>query len=200
MRLSDRAVEFASILRDTRQKGLDTFAVGHLAENLKKRGADVISVADSYIPLGVPSEICEALREAANDERLRMDVAPIRGRLDLREAIAHNLRAEYGMRVDPVSEIVITAGSGNAIWLAMQSVVNAGDEVIIPVPNFTFDSRVKMTGGNCVYVPLREEDGFRCGAEDLEQAVTPRTKMIVLCSPNNPLGRVLTRDELEGIG
>src|SRR5437016_11560919 len=135
MRLSDRAVEFASILRDTRQKGLDTFAVGQLAENLKKRGADVTSVADSYIPLGVPYEICEALREAANDERLRMDVAPIRGRLDLREAIAHNLRAEYGMRVDPVSEIVITAGSGNAIWLAMQSVVNAGDEVIIPVPN-----------------------------------------------------------------
>jgi aspartate/methionine/tyrosine aminotransferase len=117
----------------------------------------------------------------------------------LRDAIAHHVSSTRGIPVDP-AQVVVTPGGKPPIGFTMQAYVNPGDEVIYPSPGFPiYESWVTYVGARPVPLPLREDTGFTFTPDDLRQRITPRTKVIVLCSPSNPTGGVLTQEELSGI-
>lgn len=119
------------------------------------------------------------------------------GMLELRQAVASNLAQEYGLEYDPRSEILITVGVSEALDLALRALICPGDEVIIPEPSYvSYGPCTLMAGGQPVPVPTSMENGFKLTAEQLERAVTPRTKVVVLSYPNNPTGAVMGRKDL----
>lgn len=119
------------------------------------------------------------------------------GLFDLRQAISDHFRHRYGVTYDPVSEIVITVGVSEALYLAMTALLNPGEEVIIPTPCFvSYQAEVILAGGVPVEIPTSSEYGFLPRPEALEAAITPRTKAILIGYPNNPTGAVATRQAL----
>jgi aminotransferase len=123
------------------------------------------------------------------------------GTVELREAIAENIRASYGVAYDPEEEILVTVGASEALYLALTAILDTGDEVIVPEPSFVaYTAEVLFTGGVAVTVPTFVQNQFQVTAEDIERAVTPRTKAILIGYPNNPTGAVMTRDCLVQVG
>lgn len=123
------------------------------------------------------------------------------GLTELKEAIATKLEKENGIEVNPEKEVLITTGGGEAISLAIWTLINPSDEVIMADPGYVsgFEPNVMMAGGRMIYVPAREERNFKADPEDVEEKVTKKTKMIIVITPNNPTGAVLERKDLEGI-
>lgn len=122
------------------------------------------------------------------------------GTPELRRELAAKFKRDMGMDVDPDREIVVTAGAVEALMTIFMTVLNPGDEVIVPAPYFpVYDDQIKMAGGVLVPVPCTIENGFRPQPPDIERAVTKKTRMIMINSPNNPTGATSTRDELLGI-
>lgn len=120
------------------------------------------------------------------------------GLLALRESICRYLERKFGLAYDPVSETVVTVGGSEAIDAAVRALVDPGDEVVIPQPCFvSYDACVRLAGGVPVTIACRPEEDFKLRIEQLEAAVTPRTKMVILGYPNNPTGAVMTRADLE---
>ncbi|MBA3532127.1 MAG: aminotransferase class I/II-fold pyridoxal phosphate-dependent enzyme [Ardenticatenales bacterium] len=118
------------------------------------------------------------------------------GILELRKVLADYLDALYGVRYDP-EEILITVGVSEALMLAMMTLVEPGDEVIIPEPCFVaYGPSVVFAGGTPVYVPTRVENNFEVTGEDIERAITPKTKLIFIGYPNNPTGAVMSRERM----
>lgn len=119
------------------------------------------------------------------------------GRFELRQALAEHLKRLYGVEYDPVSEIVITVGVSEALYLAMTALLNAGEEVIIPTPCFVaYQAEVILAGGVAVETPTFAEDGFQLRPQEIEAAITPQTKAILIGYPNNPTGAVASRETL----
>ncbi|MEZ0397130.1 MAG: aminotransferase class I/II-fold pyridoxal phosphate-dependent enzyme [Anaerolineales bacterium] len=119
------------------------------------------------------------------------------GILELRQAVADNLARLYGVRYDPVNEIIITVGVSEALYLAMVALLDPGDEVIIPTPCFvSYQAEVILAGGVPVEIPSKLEDNFQLDPDALRAAITPRTKVIFIGYPNNPTGAVAERDVL----
>ncbi len=119
------------------------------------------------------------------------------GILELRKALSANLERLYGVGYDPATEIVISVGGSEALYLAANAILDAGDEVIIPTPCFvSYQAEVYMAGGVPVEIPCRMEDNFDVDPQAIEAAITPRTKAILLGFPNNPTGAVATRERL----
>lgn len=119
------------------------------------------------------------------------------GILELRQALAQHLQRLYGVSYDPVSEIVITVGVSEALYLALTALLNYGDEVIIPTPCFVaYQAEVILAGGIPVEIPSRMEDNFQLRPEAIEAAITPKTKAILIGYPNNPTGAVASREVL----
>jgi aminotransferase len=119
------------------------------------------------------------------------------GILEVRQAVARQLEKLYGISYDPVSEIVLTVGVSEALYLAMTALLDAGDEVIIPTPCFVaYQAEVILAGGTPVEIAGRMEDDFDLNLKALEAAITPRTKAILLGFPNNPTGAVAPRETL----
>jgi aminotransferase len=119
------------------------------------------------------------------------------GMFELREAVSAHLQRLHGIQYDPASEVVITVGVSEALYLSMSAILNPGEEVIIPTPCFvSYQAEVIMAGGVPVEVPTFVEDGFLIRPEALEAAITPRTKAILIGYPNNPTGAVATREAL----
>ncbi|HBP38189.1 MAG TPA: pyridoxal phosphate-dependent aminotransferase [Clostridiales bacterium] len=126
--------------------------------------------------------------------------SPNQGFVRLREAIAGYMQNRFQMTFDPHSEVVVTVGGSEAIDLCVRSVINRGDEVIIPEPCFVaYKACVQLAGGVAVSIPCRMEDGFKLMPEQLQAALTPRTKLVMLGFPNNPTGAVMSREELDGL-
>lgn len=118
----------------------------------------------------------------------------------LREAIAQKLARDNGVSYDPETEVIVTVGGINAIHLAILSTINPGDEVLLPDPFFVaFEPCVIMAGGRAVRVALREEKGFRLQADDLRAHITAATKMVIVNTPHNPTGAVLSREDLSAV-
>ncbi|MEM2514571.1 MAG: pyridoxal phosphate-dependent aminotransferase [candidate division WOR-3 bacterium] len=112
------------------------------------------------------------------------------GLLELREVIADYLEAETGVRYDPVSEILVINGAAEAIYIAIQGLINSGDKVILPDPTYlTFEPCVMVAGGKIKGAPLIEESSWRMNLKVLEERIGARTKVIILISPNNPKRR-----------
>lgn len=119
------------------------------------------------------------------------------GRLELRQAISDNLFRLYGVRYNPVDEIIITVGVSEALYLTMNAVLDPGDEVIIPTPCFgAYQAEVILAGGVAVEIPSRFENNFQLDPDEIRAAITPRTKMIFIGYPCNPTGAVAERDVL----
>lgn len=165
---------------------------------LAQRTSGVISLGIGEPDFDTPLYIKEAAKKALDEGYTRY--TPNAGFLDLREAIAEKLRRENGIHVGP-DEVVVTGGGGTgALMLSFMTLVNPGDEVIIPDPGFVvYEAAIRMAGGGPVYVSLREEEDFRMLPERVEEKVTSKTKFIVINTPSNPTGMVLDRGDLEGI-
>jgi aminotransferase len=126
--------------------------------------------------------------------------SPIEGRRELREAIAKKYKRDCGASIDPDSEVIVTTGSTEALFLGLTSVVDPGEEVLVPDPTFMiYEPIVELLNGYPVSVPLRQEEGFQLTAEGVKEALKDpkRTKAIVICTPSNPTGVVLERKRLE---
>ncbi len=123
------------------------------------------------------------------------------GLFELRQALSQHLQRLYGVSYNPQSELLITVGVSEALYLAMTTLLNPGEEVIVPTPCFVaYQAEVILAGGVAVEVPTFVEDGFQMRPEALEAAITPRTKAILISSPNNPTGGVASREVLLEIG
>jgi aspartate/methionine/tyrosine aminotransferase len=155
--------------------------------DLSRRGLDVLKVYG--MPMRKLPEHVTLAAQAAAAELLAPP--PSRGLAGLREAIAEKLFAENGLRVDPERQIVVTTGAMQAVNVVCRALLDPGDEVVIPVPTFFFYGMIELAGGTPVYVPTDEASGWGWDLDRIEAAITPRTKLLILCSPVNPTGYVV---------
>jgi aminotransferase len=122
------------------------------------------------------------------------------GIIELREAISQYIERLYGLRYDPHTQVLVTVGVSEAMWLALKSILDPGDEVLVPEPCFVANpAAVEMAGGVPVMIPTFAGDDFQVTGEMLEAAITPRTKAILINYPNNPTGAILSRDRMQDI-
>ncbi|OGN75750.1 MAG: aromatic amino acid aminotransferase [Chloroflexi bacterium GWB2_49_20] len=156
---------------------------------------DVISLGIGEPDFTTPKPILEAgIRSLQAGETHYTSNA---GKLELRQAVAGNLKRLYGVDYDPVEQVIATVGVSEALYLTMTAVLDPGDEVIIPTPCFvSYQAEVLLAGGVPVEIPSRLVDNFQLDPKRLEAAITPRTKAIFVGYPNNPTGAVATREVL----
>lgn len=122
------------------------------------------------------------------------------GTMELRTEISDYMHRRFSLSYDPKDEIIVTVGGSEAIDLCIRTLVNPGDEVIIPQPSFVcYGPITSLAGGVPVYVETKEENNFKLTPEELKNAITPKTKLLVLPFPNNPTGAIMTREDLEKI-
>jgi len=159
---------------------------------------DVISLGIGEPDFTTPAPILQAgIRSLERGETHYTSNA---GKLELRQAIADQLFKLYGVKYDPVNEIIITVGVSEALYLTMTALLDPGDEVIVPTPCFvSYQAEVALAGGVPIEVPGRMEDGVQLDPERLQKAITSRTKAILIGYPNNPTGAVVERDTLKQV-
>ncbi len=122
------------------------------------------------------------------------------GLMELRQEICNYIKRKQGVSYDPKHEVLITVGGSEAIDIGLRAVINPGDEVLIPQPSFvSYEPCAIMAGGVPVIIELKEENEFRLTAEELENAITEKTKILILPFPNNPTGAIMEREDLEAI-
>ncbi|MCL4489026.1 MAG: aminotransferase class I/II-fold pyridoxal phosphate-dependent enzyme [Chloroflexi bacterium] len=156
---------------------------------------DVISLGIGEPDFVTPSKLSQA--GIASIERGETRYTSNAGLLELRQALAEHLETRYHVRYDPQEEMAITVGVSEGLHCAILAVVDSGDEVIIPEPSFVaYKPSVLFAGGVPVVVATRVEDGFQVTGQELERAVTPRTRAILIGYPNNPTGAVMSRERL----
>jgi aspartate/methionine/tyrosine aminotransferase len=165
------------------------------ARELDATGRDIVHLEIGDPDFTTPEVIVKAA-EAAMDAG-ETGYTPSLGLPDLRDAVAYRAREDYGVGVDPGS-VIVTQGTSPAMLLLFGSLLDPGDEVIMPDPCYpAYPNYVNFLGGVPVPVRVRAEDGFRYRIDDVERAITPRTKAIMCNSPSNPTGGVLSPDDLE---
>src|SRR6202043_1083744 len=174
-----------------------TSAVIAEAEKLKSRGVDIADFGPGEPDFPTPDHIKKAAIRAIEQNFTKY--TPTGGILPLREAICEWHKRELGSHYDP-KECVVNVGGKHSIFNAVSVLVQQGDEVIVPAPYWvSYPDIVKYAGGTPVYVASRPEDGFSVKASVIEKAITPKTRMVILSSPNNPTGGVVPPDEFERI-
>ncbi len=174
-----------------------TFVMSNKAREMKAEGIDVISLTLGEPDFDVPDSIKEAAFKAINENFSHY--SPVPGFLDLRKAIAHKLKRDNNLDYAP-TQICVSNGAKQSIINILMAVVNDGDEVILPVPFWvSYEEMVKMVGGKAVLVKSSYVNDFKITAEQLEAAITDKTKVILYSSPCNPSGSYYTYDELKSI-
>ena len=164
-------------------------------------GGDVISLGQSVPFFGPPPEMVEAVRDALDSFGPRLHTyGPDAGIPELREALARKLADFNGVEVDPGRQLLVTPGSNQAFMVTMMTILEPGDEVAIASPYyFNHHMAIELCGGVVREIPLSEENGFQMTLEDVESAMGPRTKAVVIISPNNPTGTVYDPDQIAAI-
>ncbi len=175
-----------------------TVTIVEMARKLQSQGKDIIFCAESIISTEVPPVVLDETERTFRSMAVGPE-APFLGLPELREAIANRFKRLYRQDVDWNKEIIVTAGSMQAEYYLMAALLNPGDQVIVPTPTFFFDIPVRLARGNPVYLKLDRSKNYYHDARQFERLVTKKTKMITLCNPHNPTGRVLTEEELSGI-
>lgn len=174
-----------------------TLAMSQKSSELKAQGVDVINLSVGEPDFNTPHHIKEAAKKAIDDNFTFY--TPVAGYMSLRKAIARNLLEVNGVEYAP-EQIVVGGGAKQALCNAVLSIVNPGDEVIIPTPAWvSYVEMVKLAEGKNVLVPAGIEQDFKITPAQLEAAITPRTTLIIICSPSNPTGSVYTKEELQGL-
>ena len=167
---------------------------------MKAQGVDVIGFGAGEPDVTTPGNIVEAAIGALREGKTHY--APVPGEPAAREAIAKTLRDENGIECT-AADIVISTGGKQSIYLALQCLLDSGkgQEVIVPTPAWvSYFPMVTLAGGVCVEVPGAVENGFRITAEQLEKAITPKTRAVFINSPSNPCGTMYPPDELRALG
>lgn len=172
-----------------------TLAMSQKSSEMKAQGVDVINMSVGEPDFMTPEPIKEAGKKAIDDNFSKY--SPVSGYPALRNAISKKLKAENGLDY-AASEIIVGTGGKQGVCNAIMALVNPGDEVIIPAPYWvSYPQMVKLAGGNPVIISAGIEQDFKITADQLEASITPKTKMIILCSPSNPTGSVYTKAELD---
>ena len=174
-----------------------TLAMSQKSGEMKAQGIDVINLSVGEPDFDTPDHIKAAAKQAIDENYSRY--SPVPGYASLREAISNKLQRENHLRYG-IQEILVSNGAKQSVCNTVMALVNGGDEVIIPAPYWvSYPQMVKLAGGTPVIVPTGFEQDFKMKPAQLESAITPKTRLIILCSPSNPTGSVYTKEELRAL-
>lgn len=174
-----------------------TLAMSQKSSEMKAQGIDVINMSVGEPDFNTPDHIKEAAKKAIDENYSRY--SPVPGYADLRKAIAAKLKNENGLDYN-INEILVSNGAKQSVCNTVMALVNDGDEVIIPAPYWvSYPQMVKLAGGVPVIVNAGFEQDFKMTAQQLEESITPKTRILILCSPSNPTGSVYSKEELESL-
>lgn len=174
-----------------------TLAMSQKSSEMKAQGIDVINMSVGEPDFNTPDHIKAAAKKAVDDNYSRY--SPVPGYADLREAIVAKLKRENSLDYT-MAEVLVSNGAKQSVCNTLMALVNDGDEVIIPAPYWvSYPQMVKLAGGVPVIVEAGFEQNFKMTPEQLEAAITPKTRMLILCSPSNPTGSVYSKDELAAL-
>ena len=174
-----------------------TLAMSQKSAEMKAQGIDVINMSVGEPDFNTPDPIKQAAKLAIDENYSRY--SPVPGYPDLRQAIARKLERENHLHYTP-AEILVSNGAKQSVCNTVMALVNDGEEVIIPAPYWvSYPQMVLLAGGKPVIVEAGFEQNFKMTPAQLEAAITPKTRMIILCSPSNPTGSVYSKDELQAL-
>lgn len=174
-----------------------TLAMSQKSSEMKAQGIDVINMSVGEPDFNTPAHIKDAAKKAVDENWSRY--SPVPGYPELRKAISEKLQKENNLTYAP-SEILVGNGAKQCVCNAVMALVDDGDEVIIPAPYWvSYPQMVKLAGGEPVHILAGFEQNFKITPEQLEAAITPKTRMLILCSPSNPTGSVYSKEELKGL-
>src|SRR4051794_29111744 len=188
MEISERAAQLTPSL---------TLSIDSKAKAMKAEGIDVCGFGAGEPDFDTPEHIKRAAIEALEGGFTKY--TPSAGIPELRQAIAEKFAADNGLSYR-AAQIIVSNGAKHSCYNAILATCQPGDEVIIPAPYWlSYPEMVRLAGAEPVFVQTKEENGWKMSAEEFENAMTPRTKMVIINSPGNPTGAVYTRAELEGL-
>ena len=174
-----------------------TLAMSQKSSELKAQGVDVINLSVGEPDFNTPDHIKQAAIKAVEENWTRY--SPVPGYPTLKDAIVNKLKNENGLDYKP-SQILVSNGAKQSVCNTLMAIVNPGDEVIIPAPYWvSYPQMVLLSEGTPVFVEAKIEQDFKITPEQLEAAITPKTRALILCSPSNPTGSVYSKEELEGL-
>ena len=174
-----------------------TLAMSQKSSEMKAQGIDVINLSVGEPDFNTPDHIKEAAKRAVDENFSRY--SPVPGYPELRKAIVEKLKRENGLDYQ-MSEILVSNGAKQSVCNTVMALVNPGEEVIIPAPYWvSYPQMALLAGGNPVFVEATFEQNFKMTPEQLEAAITPKTRLLILCSPSNPTGSVYNKEELRAL-
>ena len=174
-----------------------TMAIDALAKQMKADGVDVIGFGAGEPDFNTPEHIKAAAIQAITGNVTRY--TPASGTVELKKAVCARMKADCGVDYKP-AQVVVSSGAKHCVYIALRALVNPGDEVILPAPFWvSYLELIKMVGAQPVVVTAEESAGFKMSAQQLREAITPKTKALILNNPSNPTGMVYSREELEAI-
>lgn len=175
----------------------ETFAMAQKSNELKAQGFDVINMSVGEPDFTTPAHIKQAAKKAIDDNF--SFYSPVAGFPDLKKAVCEKLKNENGLEYAP-AQIVVSGGAKQSLCNVILSIIDKEEEVIIPAPYWvSYPEMVKLAEGKSVFVYAGIDQDFKITPQQLEDAITPRTKALILCSPSNPTGSVYTREELKAL-
>ncbi len=178
-------------------QGSTTLAVSAMAKQMKADGIDVVGFGTGEPDFDTPDAIKEAGIKAIRDGQTKY--TPAAGLVQLREAAAERLNADCGLNYS-YDQIVVASGAKHSVFATLMALLDPGDEAIVPAPYWvTYPEAVKMAGGVPVYITAEEKAGFKITPEQLDAAVTDKTKLLILNNPSNPTGMLYNEDELKAL-
>ncbi len=174
-----------------------TLAIDALAKQMKADGIDIVGFGAGEPDFNTPEHIKQAAIDAIHDDFTKY--TPSSGILPLKEAVCKRMEEDCGLHYEP-SQVVVASGAKHNVYIALRALIDPGDEVILPAPYWvSYLEMIKMVGAQPVVVTATEAANFKMTAEQLEAAITDKTKCMILNNPSNPTGMVYSREELEAI-
>jgi len=175
----------------------ETLKMAKLSRQMRAEGKDITDLSLGEPDFDTPDHIKDAAKKAIDDNFSHY--TPVAGFLDLRQAVCHKFKRDNGLDYRP-EQVMVSTGAKQCIANTVLSIVDQGDEVIIPTPYWvTYSEIVRLAGGKVRLVKTSMENGFKITAQELENAITPATRLFMFSSPCNPTGAVYTKDELEAL-
>ncbi len=182
---------------DVRAVAADGTQLRYKLMELSAQYPDAIALGRGDPDLATPAHIIAAVNEAVRQQRTGLSL--VAGLPELRQAVALKLRQENGLPVTG-DNVIITTGGQEGLFLIMQTLLDPGDEVLVPDPRYTsYDEAIESAGGKIVLIPTDHDDAFNLRPEVVEAAITPRTKAVLIITPSNPTGGIVTEDRLRAI-
>ncbi len=175
----------------------ETLAMSQKSRELKAQGFNVINLSVGEPDFNTPDFVKDAAKEAIDNNITHY--SPVPGYPDLLQAISDKLKRENGLEYG-TDQIIVSGGAKHTLANVLMATLNAGDEVIVPAPYWvSYVELVKLAEGKSVVIPTSLESNFKITPQQLEEAITPRTRILMLCSPSNPTGSIYSRSELAGL-